>query len=104
MEDISKKIKKIIKETTTKPVHLDKLMGLYEKYVYRRDMISPIDFLDDREVQEFGVSYNQVCYWLFDDNLIEILETELRPQTHEVQELIEELADEWYESGTKQEI
>ena len=104
MEDISKKIKKIIKETTTKPVHLDKLMGLYEKYVYRRDMISPTDFLDDAEVQECGVSYNQVCYWLFDDNLIEILETQLRPQTGEVQELIEELAFEWYESETKQQV
>ena len=99
-----KKIKKIIVDTTTKPNHLDKLNDLYNNYVWGRDELSPTDFCDNWEVEETKVSYNQARYWLFDDNLYDIVWDQLRPDSKEEKDLIEELVNQWYEMGTKQEI
>ena len=103
-ETMYKKIKKVIADTTTKPKHLDKLNEYYERYTFNRDEWSPSDFCDITEVRETKVSYNQVRYWLFDDSLIDILWDELRPSSKEEKDLIEELVEQWYEMGVKQEI
>jgi len=101
-EQMTKKIQKIIKDTTTKPKQLDKLQDLYDKYVSGRDELSPSDFCDDSEVKETNVTYNQVRYWLFDDDLIDIVTSEMSTHPENYYELIKDLVDDWYDKGTKE--
>ena len=90
-------IEKVIEETTKRPKHLDKLNEYYRAYTFNRDELSPSDFCEITEVRETKVSYNQARYWLFDDNLLDIVNDELRPTSKEQWDTIEELVDQWYE-------
>jgi len=99
-----KKIKKAIVDTTTEPKDLDKLEELYSMYAFGRDALSPTDFCDLWQVQETDVTYNQVRYYLFEDNLHEIIEDELRPLKEEYWDLIEELVEQYNNMGVKERI
>ena len=103
-ETMYKKIKKAIKETTKEPKHLDKLEELYSMYAFNKDALSPSEFCDLWQVKETGVTYNQARYYLFEDNLHEIIEDELKPQREEDWDLIEELVEQYFKMGEKQKI
>jgi hypothetical protein len=100
---MEEKIKKIIHDTTEEPKHLDKLEELYSMYAFNKDSLSPSEFCDLWQVKETGVTYNQARYYLFEDNLHEIIEDELkpRPQTDKEWELLEQLVEEYFNKGVK---